>query len=84
MKPISETLKELGIAFSLPIEIIDANGKQTYYESSDGYWERTERDSKETYYENSEGVKIGTPRSAKTLEGRVVEVDGIKYELTEL
>jgi hypothetical protein len=84
MKKLSETYKELGIAFSFPIEIIDANGKQTYYESSDGYWERTERDSKETYYENSEGVKIGMPRSAKTCEGKVVEVDGIKYELKAL
>lgn len=109
MKPISETYKELGIAFKFPIEINDANGKRTYYENSEGWWERIERDAKGnktyyetsnrywekyeynadgidgwTYYENSRGLKEGTPRSAKTCEGKVVEVDGIKYKLTAL
>ena len=65
MKPLSETLTELGIAFSFPIEIEDANGHETYYEDSDG-------------------LKAGTPKSAKTCEGKVVEVDGIKYELKAL
>lgn len=65
MKLLSETLTELGIAFSFPIKINDANGN-------------------ETYYENSKGVKRGTPKSAKTCEGKVVEVDGIKYKLTAL
>ena len=128
MKPLSETYKELGIAFSFPIEIYDANGKVTYCEDSDGFWQRWERDAKgnetyfeasngywqrcerdangkvtyyedsedewaryerdangnETYYENSKGVKRGTPKSAKTCEGKVVEVDGIKYKLKAL
>lgn len=107
MKPLSEIYKELGIAFSFPIRIWDANGRQTYYEDSNGYWdryewdgngrathyedsddywERYERDAEgdETYYENSYGTKEGTPRSAKTCEGKVVEVDGIKYKLTAL
>ena len=107
MKKLSETLTELGIAFTFPIEIYDANGKLTYYENSDDYWERYERDANgkvtyfedstdywykyerdangnETYYENSKGVKRGTPKSAKTCEGKVVEVDGIKYKLTAL
>ena len=65
MKPLSETLTELGIAFTFPIEITDSNGYATYYE-------------------NSYGTKEGTPRSAKTCEGKVVEVDGIKYKLTAL
>ena len=65
MKPLSETLTELGIAFTFPIEINDAKGNWTYYERSDGY-------------------KKGTPRSAKTCEGKVVEVDGIKYKLKAL
>ena len=120
MKPLSETYKELGIAFTFPIEITDdkgyetylersddyweryerdangevtyyensndywrrweydANGYETYYEDSNDYWERYERDAKgnETYYENRDGVKRGTPKSAKTCEGKVVEVDG--------
>ena len=67
MKKLSETYKELGIAFTFPIEIKDANGKVTYYEDSDGYWEKWERDAngKVTYYENSTGVKKGKPKSAK-------------------
>ena len=86
MKKLSETLTELGIAFSFPIEITDANGYETYYESSNGYWRKCERDANgnATYCENSKGVKQGTPRSAKTCEGKVVEVDGIKYKLKAL
>ena len=107
MKKLSETYKELGIAFTFPIRIKDANGKITYYERSDGYFDRTEFDAKGnptyfedsydywakweldakgnvTYYENRDGFKKGTPRSAKTCEGKVVEVDGIKYELKAL
>ena len=111
MKPLSEILTELGIAFTFPIEITDSNGNLTYYEDSndhwDHYWKKWERDAKgteiyygdstgyqsideydaignRTYSEDSEGYKIGTPRSAKTCEGKVVEVDGIKYELKAL
>ena len=56
MKPLSEIYKELGIAFSFPIEIEDDDGNETYYEDSDGYWERFERDDNgyATYYENSD------------------------------
>ena len=107
MKKLSETYKELGIDFSFPIKIKDANGKVTYfeisrgyrykfeydargyknyYENSNGFWQKWERDdnSNETYYENSTGFKRGTPRSAKTCEGKVVEVEGIKYKLKAL
>ena len=86
MKKLSEKYKELGIAFKFPIEIKDANGKQTYCETSTGYWWKREYDSNgnETYYETSTGYKRGTPKSARTCEGKVVEVDGIKYKLMEL
>ena len=128
MKKLSETYKELGIAFKFPIEIKDTNGKQTYYETSTGYWSRYERDTNgketyyedstgywhkyeynadgnetycenstgywhryeydangnETYYETSTGYKRGIPKSSKTCEGKVVEVDGIKYKLKAL
>jgi len=54
MKKLSETLTELGIAFTFPIEIKDANGKATYFEDSDGYWERFEynAEGRPTYSEN--------------------------------
>ena len=82
MKPLSETYKELGIAFSFPIEIKDTNGKVTYYEHGDGAWCRWEYNSrgKVTYYEDPEGVKRGISRA--DFEGKVIEVDGIKYKLT--
>ena len=63
----------------------DANRKQTYYETND-YCVKWEYDAEGnlTYYENSDGRKVGTPRSAKTCEGKVIEVDGIKYKLKAL
>ena len=97
MKPLSETLTELGIAFSFPIVVKDANGKATYYEDSTGAkadtTQRAQLDAlgdkikdagldsadyngNQTYFETSNGVKQGIPRSAKTCEGKVVEVDG--------
>ena len=103
--PLSETYKELGIAFTFPIKIKDEkgnetyfedsdgfwaryeyneNGKVTYYEESDGYWSRYEydKDGNETYFENSNGYKEGTKRGS--CDGKVIEVDGKKYKLTEL
>ena len=64
----------------------DANGYITYYENSNKYWYKYERDDNGyvTYYETSKGLKQGTPKSAKTCEGKVVEVDGIKYKLKAL
>ena len=105
MKKLSETYKELGIAFTFPIEIKDDNGKRTYREDSNGYWYRCEYDKdgkvtynenmsghwsryeydengKATYYEDSDGYKGGTKRSS--CDGKVIEVDGKKYKLTEL
>ena len=57
MKKLSETYKELGIAFTFPIEIKDANGYQTYCEDSDNVWKKWERDYKGnlTYCEGSDG-----------------------------
>ena len=65
---------------------LNANGYVTYNEDSNGFWCRWGRDDKgkETYFESSNGLKRGTPKSTKTCEGKVVEVDGIKYKLTAL
>ena len=82
MKPLSETYKKLGIDFTFPIEIKDANGNTTYYEASNGRWYRREYDNKgnRTYHGNSSGICIGIPRS-ESCDGKVVEIDGQKYEL---
>ena len=63
----------------------DDNGNETYYENSTGYWSKCEYDAdgNETYYENSKGDQRGTPPS-QSCAGKVVEVDGKKYKLTEL
>ena len=58
MKLLSETLTEMGIAFSFPIEIKAANGNRVnYYEDSDDYWEIYERDAngRPIYHEDSNG-----------------------------
>jgi hypothetical protein len=56
MKKLSETYKELGIAFSFPIEIKDAKGNETYWEGRGGYWYRREYDANDnvTYFEDWE------------------------------
>ena len=58
MKLLSETLTEMGIAFSFPIEIKAANGNRVnYYEDSDDYWEIYKRDAngRPIYHEDSNG-----------------------------
>jgi hypothetical protein len=57
MKKLSETYKELGIAFTFPIEIEDDNGNETYFENMGGFWYRCEydKDGNQTYYEHSDG-----------------------------
>ena len=54
MKKLSETYKELGIAFVFPIEIKDSNGNETYYENNNGIWYKYEYDANgnDTYFEN--------------------------------
>jgi len=62
----------------------DSNGNETYFETSNGYWQKYEYDSNgnETYFETSNGVKRDKGKSS--CEGKVVEIDGKKYELKEL
>jgi len=53
MKKLSDILTELGIAFDFPIEIKNADGKDTYREYSDGSWAKYEYDANgnKTYHE---------------------------------
>ena len=57
MKKLSDTLKELNINFSFPIEIKDVDGNTTYFENSNDHWSKYEYDvdGNETYYEHSNG-----------------------------
>jgi len=84
----------------------DSNGKEIYYENSDGYWSKREFDSKgretsyedskgcwykaeydskgnEIYFEDSDGT-IRDNRPKSSCEGKIVEVDGKKYQLKEV
>ena len=63
----------------------DSNGNEIYSENSDGYWRKSEYDSNnnEIYYEDSNG-NIEDNRPKESCEGKVVEIDGRKYQLVEL
>ncbi len=67
MKKLSDTYKELGVDFTFPIKIKDADGNQTYYENSNGFWCRQEYDANgnETYCEDRDGPKRGTPTNQR-------------------
>ena len=80
MKTIAQQLN----VTEFPFEIKDKNGKSIYYEHSDGWWWKREYDSNgnEIYYENSHGYIVDN--RPKSCEGKVVEIDGKKYKLTEV
>ena len=63
----------------------DSKGNETYSEDSDGFWSKSEYDSKgkQTYYENSNGRSFGSKKK-QSCDGKIVEIDGKKYELKEL
>ena len=57
-KKLSDTYKKLGIDFTFPIEIKNAEGNLTYFEDSFGYRYKREYNANgnPTYYENSDGT----------------------------
>ena len=64
--------------------ISDKNGNQLYIEFPTAYWVRREFDSQgnKMYYENSDGdVEDNRP---KPCEGKVIEIEGVKYKLIKL
>jgi len=67
-----------------PFRIKDKSGNQIYCENSTGYWYKREYDSNGNiiYHENSDGKIIDN--RPKSCEGKVVEIDGKKYKLTEV
>jgi hypothetical protein len=80
----NETYFETSYGFWSKCEY-DDKGYLTYYENSNGWWSKREHDAngRRTYYEDSDGYKKSTPRS-QSCAGKVIEVDGKKYKLTEL
>jgi hypothetical protein len=64
----------------------DSNGNKIYHENSDRYWVKREYDTNgnEIYYENSKGELIDKRPKKETCNGKVVEIDGKKYKLTEI
>ena len=62
----------------------DSNGNVIYSEDSNGVWFKIEFDSNgnKIYLENSNGEIIDN--RPKGCEGKVVEINGKKYKLTEL
>ena len=84
MKTIAQLLKH-DLKSKGSLSLYDSNGKLIYYEHSDGYWGKTEyySNGKEIYFENSDG-KIIDKRPKSTCNGKVVEIDGKKYQLKEV
>ena len=82
MKTIAQ---QLGIK-DFPFQIKNKNGNRIYFEDSRvGYWEKQEYDSNgnKIYFENSKGNVVDN-RPKPSCEGKVVEIDGKKYKLTEV
>lgn len=65
--------------------LYDCNGNIIYYEDSDGYWVKQEFDDNNNiiYYEASDGYIIDN-RPKSSCNGKVVEIEGKKYKLTEI
>jgi hypothetical protein len=63
----------------------DTNSNQIYSENSNGYWIKREFDSNRhvIYCEDSNGEIIDN-RPKPSCEGKMVEIDGKKYQLKEL
>ena len=83
MKTIAEQLKHDFKKGSL--SLYDSNDNRIYFETSYGYWEKREYDSNgnKIYFENSGGI-IQDNRPKSTCNGKVVEIDGKKYQLKEV
>jgi len=83
MKTIAEQIK-WDFKTNGDLQIRDKRGKLIYFEYSDGWWAKYERDSQGNivFYENSSGeMEDNLP---KPCENKIVEIDGIKYKLTKV
>ena len=63
----------------------DTNGNRIYYEDSEEYWYKRDYDAKgnRIYFEDSNGY-IVDKRPKGSCNGKVVEIDGKRYQLKEV
>jgi hypothetical protein len=68
-----------------PLYLYDSNGNQIYIENSYGDWDKYDYDNNGniTYCEYSDGTIIDKRPKKETCNGKVVEIDGKKYQLKE-
>jgi hypothetical protein len=67
------------------LSLYDSNGNIIYCEYSSGLWYKQEFDDNGNciYFENSYG-KISDNRPKGSCNGKVIEIEGKKYKLTEI
>ena len=65
--------------------LYDSNNNLIYYEDSDGYWSKREYDTNSNliYRKDSTGYIVDN-RPKGSCNGKVVEIEGKKYKLTEI
>jgi hypothetical protein len=68
-----------------PLYLYDAGGNRIYIENSYGDWDKYDYDNNGniTYCEYSDGTIIDKRPKKETCNGKVVEIDGKKYQLKE-
>jgi hypothetical protein len=84
MKTVAQVLKH-DFKSKGSLFLYDSNNNLIYYEDSSGLWCKREFDSNgnKIYYEDSNGY-IVDKRPKSSCNGKVIEIEGKKYKLTEV
>jgi hypothetical protein len=85
MKTVAQLLKH-DFKSKGSLFLYDSNNNLIYYEDSYGYWFKQEFDSNGNYklkFEDSNGYIIDN-RPKSSCNGKVIEIEGKKYKLTEV
>jgi hypothetical protein len=84
MKTVAQVLKH-DFKSKGSLFLYDSNNNLIYYEDSSGLWCKREFDSNgnKIYYEDSNGYIIDN-RPKTSCNGKVIEIEGKKYKLTEV
>ena len=65
-------------------ELYDKNGNEIYFENSYGFWGRYEYDNSVVIYFEDSHNGILIDNRPKLCDGKIVEIDGKKYQLKEI